>query len=76
MTAEGTPLARSRHFSRRDFLKITSAGSTAGLKLTKAKPFAAQRLPSSEQELLNHTIEVAMAADLDYGEGRVIPELD
>jgi len=76
LTAEGTPLAQSRHFSRRDFLKITSAGSTAGLMLNKTKPFAAQSLPSSEQELINHTIEVAMAADSDYAEGRVIPELD
>ena len=44
--------------------------------LNKTKPFAAQSLPSSEQELINHTIEVAMAADSDYAEGRVIPELD
>jgi len=72
LSREGTPLHLARQFSRRDFLKIAGAGSAAGLLLANSSPVAAQSMTSTERELLQHAIDVAISAGADYADGRII----
>lgn len=71
----GLPVHFSRDFSRRDFMRLTSATAAAaavGILLPSSKPVAAQSLTSTERELLLLAIDTATSAGADYADARII----
>ncbi|MFK7864218.1 MAG: TldD/PmbA family protein [Pseudohongiellaceae bacterium] len=66
------PSHSTRHFSRRDFMRLAGAGAAAGSLVVPAAPLAAQSMTSTERALLLLAISVATDAGADYSDGRVI----